>query len=66
MLKLKAQANAPSTVVGSSDGFASSYHGGGAQVLMFDGSVRFLGRDVEPAVVRAMLSPRAGDEVDDW
>ena len=41
---------------------ARSHHGGGVNVLLLDGSVRFVGNDVAPATWRA-LGTRAGGEV---
>lgn len=41
----------------------SSRHDGGANVLMADGSVRFLSNDTQPALVRAMLTVANNENV---
>jgi prepilin-type processing-associated H-X9-DG protein len=37
-------------------------HPGGAQALFGDGSVRFLGQEVKPDVLRALISAAGGDD----
>jgi hypothetical protein len=48
----------------SPDGFGGPWTGGGANFVIADGSVRFIGRDVDPAVLRALATPASGDTVD--
>ena len=40
-----------------------SYHPGGYNVLMFDGSVRFLKDTIDPQVLRNLLTPAGGEVV---
>lgn len=49
--------NFPSETCGYSDGILSSYWPNGAFVLQADGSVRFLDKETDPAVLRRMLNP---------
>lgn len=49
-----------------SPGLLSSYHRGGANVLMADGSVRFLSEKIDPAVLDALLTADGGDDVTGW
>ena len=46
----------------SPDRFGGPWHGGGAQFVMADGSVRFISADVDPDVLRALATPAAGDQ----
>jgi prepilin-type processing-associated H-X9-DG protein len=48
----------------SPDGFGSRPGAGGANFLMADGSVRFLGERTSPDVLRALGSPKGEDKVD--
>ena len=43
-----------------------SWHTGGAQVLMCDGSVRFLGQNINGATMAALVSARQGEVVGDF
>lgn len=50
----------------SPDGFGSPYIGG-ANLMLADGSVRFVSNDVDPHVLKALATPAGGEEVDgDW
>lgn len=50
-----------------SPGLLSSYHRGGTNVLMADGSVRFLSQKTDPAVLNALLTADGGDDPgEDW
>lgn len=58
--------NGPGQVVGQSASIVSSYHHNGAQVMLADGSVRFVGNQTDEKILRA-LPTRAGDEdIGDW
>jgi prepilin-type processing-associated H-X9-DG protein len=46
------------------EGFGGPAGAGGAQFLMVDGSVRFIGNQVDPKVIRALGTPAGGDIVD--
>jgi prepilin-type processing-associated H-X9-DG protein len=48
------------TINGTSGGGSTSSHPGGANVLLCDGSVRFLSAKTSPEVVRALVTPAAG------
>jgi prepilin-type N-terminal cleavage/methylation domain-containing protein len=43
-----------------------SYHTGGAQFLLVDGSAHFVASNVAPAIVAALLSRSGGEVVSDW
>lgn len=58
--------NAPGTQPGTSDGVGSSYHAGGAQAALADGSVRFLSQQISPDVLRALATAAAGDPVGEF
>jgi prepilin-type processing-associated H-X9-DG protein len=49
----------------SPDGFGGPWTSGGANFLMMDGSVRMLGKDIDPAVLRALSTPNGGEKVSD-
>ena len=51
---------------GHSAGWLSSYHAGGTQVLMADGSVRFLSAQTDPAVLKKLATVDGGEEVGDY
>jgi len=46
-----------------SDGAISSYHTGGANTAMLDGSVRYLSKQMDPKVLKSMLEGVHSDEV---
>lgn len=54
--------NSPHNVRDRSDSLLSSYHNGGAQILLADGSVRFMSGKVDPKVLQALLTKNAGDD----
>jgi len=58
--------NLPGSERNHSDGVASSYHRGGTQVLLADGSARYLAETTDPAVLRALLSPAGGEPVEEF
>lgn len=49
-----------------SPGLMSSWHVGGAQAVLADGSVRFLSQDIDPAVLKALTTANGGEPVGDW
>lgn len=44
----------PRNGIGTADGFGGAPGTHGATVVMLDGSVRFIGNDIDPTVVEAM------------
>lgn len=58
--------NLPGKESGLSDGVASSYHHGGAQILLGDGSVRLLSNEFSPEVLRALLTKAGGEDVGEF
>lgn len=56
--------NLPGSVRGQSGGLASSYHAGGAQVLLADGSVRLLSQQIDPVLLQAMTTVAFGEPLD--
>jgi Protein of unknown function (DUF1559) len=58
--------NRPGHRHGESDGVVSSYHSGGAFGLLTDGSVRYLSKDIDPKVLKALTTIDAGDDVGDY
>ncbi len=57
--------NLPGNAEGRSGGLASSYHTGGAHVLMADGAVRFLNAEVNPKTLEALLTTDGAEDVGD-
>ncbi len=51
---------------GRSEGLFSSYHYGGAFVLLCDGSARFLIAETDPTVIKALLTATGGEPVDEF
>jgi prepilin-type processing-associated H-X9-DG protein len=60
------QINAPGAQPGTSDGIASSYHEGGAQVALADGSVRMLSATMDQSVLRALTTAAEGEPVGEF
>ncbi|MCP4787861.1 MAG: DUF1559 domain-containing protein [Fuerstiella sp.] len=58
--------NASSERIDHSDSIMSSYHQGGAQVLLADGSARFVSEHTDPAVLSALLTKAGGEITGDW
>ena len=55
--------NMPGDKQNQSNGVSSSYHTGGANALFGDGSVRFLFEEIDPEVLRALLTANGGEEI---
>ncbi len=51
---------------GHSAGWLSSYHAGGTQVLLADGSVRFLSTQTDPALLKKLATVDGGEEIGDY
>ena len=58
--------NGPGSRKGQSNSMISSWHKGGAQVLLADGSARFLSDDIDPKILRSLLTKGAGDDAGGW
>jgi hypothetical protein len=57
----------PAAGINTPDGFGGAEASGGAQFLMVDCSVRFISRDVDPQVLKALSTPAGGEELPaDW
>jgi hypothetical protein len=52
--------------LGESPGFASSYHTGGFQTTMADGSVHFISENIEPEVLKALTTADSGDAINEF
>ena len=55
--------NLKGTKPGQSAGWLSSYHSGGTQVLLADGSVRFVSAKIDPTVLKNMATVDGGEVV---
>ena len=58
--------NGPGSRNGQSDSLISSWHKGGAQVLLADGSAHFLSDAIDPKILRSLLTKDAGDDAGGW
>ncbi|HEY3968433.1 MAG TPA: DUF1559 domain-containing protein [Planctomycetaceae bacterium] len=57
--------NLPGCRRGDSHGTLSSYHRGGANVVFADGRVKYLSEQIDPSVLKALLTATGGEAVDD-
>lgn len=57
------QINAPGNQPGTSPGVGSSYHQGGAQAALADGSVRLLSEKISPDVLRKLTTAAGGESM---
>ena len=55
--------NLPSPTPGMSPGWVSSHHGGGAHVLLADGSVRFISEKINPETLKSLTTIDGRDPV---
>jgi prepilin-type processing-associated H-X9-DG protein len=51
---------------GQSKGWLSSYHAGGTQVLLADGSVRFIPANTDPSVLNGLATIDGREKIDDF
>ena len=59
--------NGPGATQGESGSMISSWHLGGAHVVLADGSARFLKKDIDSSVLRSLLTKDANDDASgDW
>jgi prepilin-type processing-associated H-X9-DG protein len=58
--------NGPGDHPGQSRSVLSSYHRHGGNVLFADGSVRFLSEDIDPDVLKALLTASGGDSLGNY
>ena len=57
----------PAAGINTPDGFGGAAGSGGAQFLMVDGSVRFISKDVDPQVLKALSTPAGGEKLpENW
>ncbi|MFO0977287.1 MAG: DUF1559 domain-containing protein [Planctomycetaceae bacterium] len=57
--------NLPGREFGESDSLMSSWHSGGSQAALADGSVRFFSASTDPMILKAMVTRNGGELVDD-
>ncbi|HVJ85085.1 MAG TPA: DUF1559 domain-containing protein [Caulifigura sp.] len=50
----------------TSPGVGSSYHDGGCQVVLADGSVRFISQNIDPATLKKLLTADDGEDVGEF
>ena len=55
--------NGPGSELGKSDGAMSSFHTGGVQVLIADGSVRFIGSEIDKDVLKALTTANGSETI---
>ncbi|QDU47806.1 DUF1559 family PulG-like putative transporter [Gimesia panareensis] len=48
------------------DGFGGPWRSGGANMLFLDGSARFINKDIDPAILKALATPDGGEDVSDF
>lgn len=58
--------NGPGATVGQSASVSSSYHTGGSQVLLADGSVRFVSENIDPKTLRSLTTRAGGEVLPEW
>ena len=58
--------NGPGPVKGRSDSMISSWHYGGAQVGLADGSVRFMDKNIDAAVLKNLMTKDGGEPIEEW
>lgn len=58
--------NAAGSAPGRSPSLMSSYHQGGAQALLADGSVRFVSQNIDPIVLNSLISSAGGEVIGEW
>ncbi len=57
--------NLPGREFGESDSLMSSWHSGGSQAALADGSVRYFSASTDPMILKAMVTRNGGELVDD-
>ena len=62
----EASVNGPGTVKGKSSSMISSWHFGGAQVGLADGSVRFMDKNIDAVVLRNLITKSGGEQIEEW
>lgn len=58
--------NGPGPVKGRSSSMISSWHFGGAQVGLADGSVRFIDKNIDATVLRNLMTKAGGERIEEW
>lgn len=58
--------NGRGPVKGRSNSMISSWHSGGAQVGLADGSVRFINTNMDPNVVKNLMTRDGGEDIEEW
>ena len=62
----KESVNGPGPVKGRSNSMISSWHLGGAQVGLADGSVRFMDKNIDAVVLRNLMTKSGGEQIEEW
>lgn len=58
--------NGPGTIKGRSSSMISSWHFGGAQVGLADGSVRFMDKNIDTVVLKNLMTKAGGEQIEEW
>ena len=58
--------NGPGAVKGRSSSMISSWHFGGAQVGLADGSVRFVDKNIDAVVLKNLMTKAGGEHIEEW
>jgi prepilin-type processing-associated H-X9-DG protein len=58
--------NGPGAVKGRSSSMISSWHPGGAQVGLADGSVRFVDKNIDAVVLKNLMTKAGGEDIEEW
>ena len=58
--------NGPGAVKGRSSSLISSWHFGGAQAGLADGSVRFIDKNIDAVVLKNLMTKAGGEKIEEW
>jgi hypothetical protein len=58
--------NGSGPVKGRSSSMISSWHFGGAQVGLADGSVRFMNKNIDAVVLKNLMTKSGGEQIEEW
>ena len=63
---IEASVNQPGSSKGLSNSMTSSWHFGGSQTLLADGSVRFIATDTDTKILQALVTRQGGEKINEW